>query len=172
MISAVTPVPLQTHPLYTVTPRYRSDITWYDGGRWILWALIGNEDDGMFGEDAHYRSDEPMNLIKAVRWTLRNPLHNFSYYIIGSADQPSPGLLLVQISSESVEFLQVQLHPTTVFAGAHSSLYLALHGGKPFLSCCWEWPSGHQTKFYIGWRNRGNFGIKVIFYTQTNVRSA
>jgi hypothetical protein len=148
------------HPLYQIIPRHRSQIACHDVGRWALWVLFGNDDDGVFGERASFRPELDASLTKALLWMLRNPLHNFCFYVIGSADCVNSAWKLLEITPEGTKTLDYQAEADTVFAGKRSSLLLALHGGKPFVSCCVAWSSTHQSKFYLGWRCRGNFGLK------------
>lgn len=151
------------HYLYTIVPRQRSQIQWYDFGRWTLWAVVGNDDDGIFGERvAGFHPELAPSMGRALLWTLRNPLHNFCFYVIGSADRINNALKLLEITPEGVTALDYQSEADTVFAGKHSSFLLALHGGKPFFSFCWEWSQSHKTRFYLGWRCRGNFGAKCV----------
>lgn len=150
------------HPLYLFIPQHRNQIAWYDIGRWTLWALLGNDDDGIFGERAGFHPDAPLSLSKAIQWTLRNPLHNFCFYIIGSADTVNSAWKLLQITRDGIKTLDYQAEADAVFVGEHSSFLLALHGGKPFFSLCLEWSPHHQSKFYLGWRCRGNFGAKCV----------
>lgn len=151
-----------THELYRVIPAHRSQIAWYDVGRWTTWALFGNDDDGIFGERMIRPFSDDRNFMTALQWTLRNPLHNFCFYVIGSADCTNSAWKVLEITPEHTTTFGYQPVADTVFAGKHSSLLLAFHGGKPFLSICWEWSQHHQTKFYLGWRCRGNFGIKCV----------
>lgn len=41
----------------------------------ILWALFGNDEDGPYGMFPH-------TCWGAVRWWLRNPLHNLCFHVI------------------------------------------------------------------------------------------
>jgi hypothetical protein len=151
------------HWLYRIVPRHHCQLYPFDLGHWLSWALFGNEDDGIFGEEASacYRCDEPVRTGLALSWFGRNPLHNLFFYVLGTAGRPchSEFILLQLAAGQSCMF---RYHPcaTTVFAGSGSSLFLALHGGLPFFSLCIDY--GRQFQFYIGWRERGNFGIKLI----------
>ena len=77
------------HPLYQTIPRHRCQIRWFDLGHWSTWTLFGNDDDGIFGEEptANYRLEERPDYKKAFLWWCRNPLHNFCFYVIGSAER-------------------------------------------------------------------------------------
>src|SRR5262245_53774154 len=67
------------HPLYNIVPRHRCQIRWYDLGHWTMWMLFGNDDDGIFGEEADYSLEEQISTWKALRWVCRNPFHNFCF---------------------------------------------------------------------------------------------
>jgi hypothetical protein len=73
-------------PIYDYVPRKRAQLQPLDP-RWLTWTLAGNEDDGIFGE---YAGKTPYSTNISFRtylsWSVcRNPLHNFSFYVIGSA---------------------------------------------------------------------------------------
>lgn len=136
------------HPLYSIVPRHRCQIRALDLGHWMTWTLLGNDDDGIFGEGlkASYYSNIPPCAFKALRWTARNPLHNFCYYVIGSAHRHNRKIALIDLRSKINE----------------SKFFIGFHGGKPFISFCFDYSSSRKGEFYIGWRERGNFGIKFL----------
>lgn len=136
------------HPLYSVVPRHRCQIRPLDMGHWITWMLFGNDDDGLFGEGkkANYCLDTPPSTFKALRWTMRNPLHNFCFYVIGSAHRTNRKIALIDLKSKL----------------NGSKFFIGFHGGKPFISLCFDYSSSRKGEFYIGWRERGNFGIKFL----------
>jgi len=148
------------HPLYCVIPRHRSQIKWYDAGHWITWGLFGNDDDGIFGECTSYRCEQPNDGKKALAWGVRNPLHNFTFYVIGTANQRNSGVTLLQVTPCHVASGCYTPQATTVFPSQSSCFYLALHGWKPFLSWRLVYHPCYQFDFYLGWRCRGNFGLK------------
>lgn len=92
-------------------------------------------------------------------WHWRNPLHNFTHYVIGIADKP---------------FERAGRFPTDVFNP---------NGGWNWAICrykCLRLPFISHTRgrfaFYAGWRQRGNFGVKLVFWqrplhTQSAVRA-
>jgi hypothetical protein len=79
-------------------------------------------------------------------WYMRNPFENFSNYVIGAADKK------------------------TVRSGVHPTLIGNPNGGwnfavtrrrivyLPFIDYKF-----HRFEFYFGWRERGNFGMKLNF---------
>lgn len=152
------------HWLYTFIPRHRCQIKWYDLGHWLTWMALGNDDEGIFGEGktAHFKLYEPVSFQKAISWNLRNPLHNFTHYVIGSADRQNSELTLIQLSQEECLFFHYLPQGKTEFAGKGSSFYLGFHGWKPFISCRLCYSQNWQGEWYVGWRSRGNFGIKVL----------
>jgi hypothetical protein len=105
-----------------------------------LW-WFGNVDEPRAPE--WYR---PGSSFRNVAWYFRNPLANFSNYVIGIADKKSvrSGKYPTQISKPCGGWN---------FAVSHRHiLYL------PFL----DYKHG-RFEFYFGWRERGNFGIKLNF---------
>ncbi len=150
------------HWLYDIIPRHRTQIYWYDVGHWITWALFGNDDDGIFGEEptSHFYCNESPSLWKATAWGCRNSLHNFCFYVIGSAYEENDEFTVLRLTPTYGEAFVHRPSADTVFAGDGSSLYLALHGCKPFLSARIVWSKYRETRFYVGWRCRGNFGIR------------
>lgn len=81
---------------------------------------------------------------RRLLWQLRNPLHNFTFYVIGVADKPF---------ARSGRFPQAVFAPKGGWNWAvtkHSWVRL------PFVSYNGEWG-----RFYLGWRERGNFGGKI-----------
>lgn len=101
----------------------------------------GNADDPVPPD--WYRPDDPE---RAQKWYFRNPLHNFDFYVIGIADKP---------------FIRTGRFPSTVFNP---------NGGWNWAVCSYRWirlpfvSYWHgDFKFYLGWRERGNFGLKLTF---------
>lgn len=102
---------------------------------------FGNIDDpappAWYRPDSHHRD---------FLWHLRNPFHNFDHYVIGIADKKFKRTSRVSESaSESRSHWD--------FAVARRKLAVL-----PFMSY-----HRAQFNFYFGWRERGNFGIKLNF---------
>jgi hypothetical protein len=81
---------------------------------------------------------------RKLKWNFRNPFHNFDFYIIGVADKKF---------SRSGRFPDKNSDPRGGWdfeVARRRIIYL------PFISY-------HRPKFdfYFGWRNHGNFGIKI-----------
>jgi hypothetical protein len=107
--------------------------------KWNPAFWLGNIDDPV--PPHWYR---PENRFRQELWDLRNPLHNFFFYVIGIADR---------------EFEIVGRVPGEVFnpeGGWNWTVCRAGWVNLPFIS----YKRGHFY-FYIGWRNRGNFGAKL-----------
>ncbi|MEO6035697.1 MAG: hypothetical protein ABIQ35_10620 [Verrucomicrobiota bacterium] len=105
----------------------------------VFW--LGNMDDPVPPD--WYR---PKNKMRKVLWNLRNPLHNFFFYVIGIADK---------------EFEIVGRVPGRISKPG---------GGWNWTVCKYKWlrlPLISYTRgsfnFYLGWRNRGNLGMKLNF---------
>jgi len=158
------------HWLYNIIPRHRCQIKWYDLGHWTTWALLGNDDGGIFGEDDPnpYHPCTPNSCRKALCWCARNPLHNFCYYLIGSAYCQNSELTLVEISRERRAVLTYYPLAWRNFASEDGAGFLvALHGWKPYVSLRLLYTPKYKGDFYFGWRDRGNFGIKFVPWTRT-----
>ena len=117
-----------------------------------IWWL-GNADDGLCGErDPNmrwWRARECPNgctLLCKLKWFIRNPLHNFMFYVIGFADR---GV------SHSDKFWP-QNGRKTIF------LIRKVNGLPIWLP--WFAFKTKSWKGYIGWRDRGHFGIACRRY--------
>lgn len=150
------------HWLYHLVPRHRVQIRTLDLGHWLSWSLLGNDDDGIFGEGpkARYKPDQPASLKKAIFWVCRNPFHNFTFYVIGSAERENSEVTFLRLSAEQTEFFTYKPVGNVTFGGQGTSFYFGLHGWKPFASLRLAYSPTWQSEFYLGWRHRGNFGAK------------
>lgn len=158
------------HWLYCVVPRHRCQIRWYDIGHWVTWVFFGNDDEGIFGESPRspYNPYCKNNTKKAMRWWIRNPLHNFTHYTIGSAYRVNSEYTLFNANCHGICCCHYTPVATRNYGSKCSSFYLALHGGKPLISLRLNYPRKKKTEFYIGWRKEGNFGIK--FHPMVDVK--
>jgi hypothetical protein len=159
------------HWLYRIVPRHRSQILWYDFGHWFTWALIGNDDHGIFSEAQLplFKPECPVGLYKALAWMVRNPFHNFCHYVVGSADKKNDEWVFLKINRNRWCCFQYNPIAHTVFAGRYTSFFFGLHGGKPFISLRLAYGPKWKSDFYIGWREKGNFGIKVLPLTKNSL---
>lgn len=107
--------------------------------KWNPVWWIGNVDTRVPPPD--YKPDDPR---RARKYQWRNPGHNFTFYVIGITDK---------------KFTRTGRHPDDVFkpggglnwaVSRHRLLLL------PFVSY-----QGRLCSTYFGWRERGNFGIKL-----------
>ena len=89
---------------------------------------------------------KPNDKHRVRKWLFRNPLHNFDNYVIGIADKSSvrSGRYPLQTSNP---------HGGWNFAISRRKLIVL-----PFVS----YRRG-KFEFYLGWRERGNFGAKMNF---------
>lgn len=86
---------------------------------------------------------KPNDKHRKLKWSFRNPMHNFNFYVIGVADK--------------------KFHRSGRFPDQNSDP----RGGWDFEAARYKFIwlpfiAYHRPKFdfYFGWRNRGNFGIK------------
>jgi hypothetical protein len=102
---------------------------------------FGNADDPVPPPD--YRKGK---CCRKFMWYMRNPFHNFNHYIIGIGDKP---------------FTRVGRFPDKV-ANPNGGWNWAVCKYKylrlPFV----DYQRG-RFEFYCGWRNGGNFGMKLNF---------
>ena len=103
-----------------------------------VWWL-GNADSPVAPDS--YRPGESH---RDFRWHLRNPCHNFTFFVIGVADKP---------------FTRTGRFPDRNFNP---------HGGWNWAVCRYGWLRlpflSYQRggfKFYCGWRSGGNFGMEL-----------
>ncbi len=85
----------------------------------------------------------PGDFARIDKWYWRNPFHNFTFYVIGVADQ---------------RFERFGLCPRDTFNPEEGWNWCVTRYGHmelPFIS----FKSG-KLQTYFGWRDRGNFGIK------------
>lgn len=124
----------------TVTPRPGlPKIHFYNKLNPVWW--FGNIDDP--APPDWYR---PNSKHRTFLWHLRNPFHNFDYYVIGIADKPF---------KRTSRLTDGAANPPRHWDFTLERRKLAV---LPFISY-------HRGRFnlYFGWRERGNFGIKLNF---------
>jgi hypothetical protein len=124
----------------TVTPNPDlPKIHFYDRLNPVWW--FGNLDDP--APPAWYRPDDKH---RVFLWHLRNPFHNFDHYVIGVADKKF---------KRSGRWPERNSNPNGGWDFEVARRKLAV---LPFLSC-----QRGRFNFYFGWRERGDFGIKLNF---------
>ena len=107
--------------------------------KWNPAWWFGNADDRV--PPKWYR---PGQKLRSALWQLRNPLHNFTFYVIGVADQ---------------DFVRYGHEPGKVFARDGGWNWAVIEKGwlrLPFISY-----EGKRLRLYALWRERGNFGLKA-----------
>ena len=105
-----------------------------------VWWL-GNMDDPVPPD--WYR---PGKTDRQWQWQLRNPFHNFTFYVVGVSDRPAT---------------RTGRFPAEVFPcgggwnwAVHRCKFILL----PFVAF-----EGARWRFYLGWRDTGNLGAKLNF---------
>lgn len=99
----------------------------------------GNADDPQ--PPAWYRPGRPL---RGLLWQLRNPLHNFTFYVIGVHD---------------ADFVRRGRAPAHVFHPDGGWNWAVIERGwlrLPFVSY-----AGRHVRAYALWREKGNFGLKL-----------
>jgi hypothetical protein len=124
------------HTIKAVPPSDAPKIRFYNKINPVWW--LKNRDDPRPPE--WYK---PGDRFRNLKWSFRNPMHNFNFYVIGVADKKF---------ARSGQFPERNSDPRGGWdfeAVRYKFIYL------PFISY-------HRPKldFYFGWRERGNFGIK------------
>ena len=109
--------------------------------KWNPFWSLGNADDPVPPD--WYR---PGASGRRMMWQMRNPLHNFTYYVIGVADKDTT---------------RTGKHPAHVFAPDGGwNWAVARHRWCPLPFVSFE---SARCRFYVGWRESGNFGGKINF---------
>lgn len=161
------------NPLYNLIPRHKSQLQWYDFGHWTTWMVFGNDDDGIFGEGtkACYRLNDRNDGYKALSWWCRNPLHNFCFYVIGTAyRKENSSFSIIELSDEGLIGFKYSPNGKKQFIGKKFGFYVVFHGGKPFISLRFLYHKKRHCEIYAGWRSRGNFGLKCLLFKKTKIK--
>jgi hypothetical protein len=141
------------NPLYRVIPRKRAQIRWYDASHWMASDLFGNDEDGIFGEAAGFSTN--ISAKTFCRWQLRNPLHNFDFYTIGSAGWKHHHHLAILSADKTGTRLFTTADLAPVGQGK-AAFQITFNDYKPFLSF-----KLFKLEAYLGWRREGNFGAAL-----------
>lgn len=107
--------------------------------KWNPVWWLGNADDPVPPE--WYRPGQKM---RDPLWQLRNPLHNFTFYVIGVHDR---------------DFVRHGRAPGKVFHPEGGWNWAVIRRGcfcLPFVSY-----EGRHVRWYALWREKGNFGLKL-----------
>lgn len=118
-----------------------------------FWTIWGNDDDGIYGEQttAGDWTKLPIGFRRFVAWQLRNPLHNFTFYIIGFAWRAK-----LQKPVRKILYLKGHPSPDMVFPFLGQGFSVQTYDNFPLISFRTSLLEG-----YIGWRERGNLGMKL-----------
>lgn len=129
-------------------PRSRAEAR---GWRLVTWALFGNDDDGIFGEDPDnvnipgFGPNAPQTFGQFCRWWLRNPFHNLFFHVLAWA----PAEAFVLVECPPLRAFRRRPHRNWVTTGAQFQLV-----ARP-LFVSWR-IAGWEG--YLGWRERGALG--------------
>jgi len=115
-------------------------IHWYDKINPVWW--LGNAEEPV--PPPEY---QPTNSMRKVKWYFRNPFTNLSYYVIGVADKDT---------------FRSGRYPTLV-GNPHGGWNFAVTRRRIVYLPFMDYKNRHM-EFYFGWRERGNFGIKLVFH--------
>ena len=115
-------------------------IHWYDKCNPVWW--LGNDDDSVPPD--WYEPDNPH---RKRDWFFRNPFTNFTYFVIGVADKDT---------------MRYGRYPKEV-GNPHGGWNFAITRRRIIFLPFWDYKNSRM-EFYFGWRERGNFGIKLNFH--------
>lgn len=151
------------HFLYRIVPLSSEQIKPYDVGHWITWNLLGNENNGIFGEDCKRPYSQEINTLTFLRWQLRNPASNFCKYTLGKRTEERNGFAILRVNDEFL-LLQKDDNPC-IFSTAKASVNLSFNHYKPFLAFKFPVFPNRRFDFYFGWRPDNTFGFKLRPFT-------
>lgn len=128
------------HSIFVTPRRNLPTIHFYDKLNPVWW--LRNADDPTPPD--WYLPADPH---RATKWRLRNPFHNFNFYVIGVADKK-----IVR----SGRYPEQNSNPN---GGWNFAVTRRIAAFLPFISYDRSWIS-----FYFGWREHGAFGAKLNFH--------
>ena len=168
------------HWLYNYIPHNRQELSGKSCSQKILWGLFGNDDDGIFGEGPKsgtkwterwngktikkygYHYPGPINFKRFVLWQLRNPLHNFTAYVVGFKDKKNVAYnQLMLASTGGISFYKKINRPNVFPMKNRTGIYFGLHDKKPFLSLRVNLIGVRWLESYAGWRPGGGLGLAL-----------
>ena len=143
-------------PIYDIVPRHREQIKPFDFAHWTTWALMGNDGDGIFGE---YSGKNPyttnINFKGFCSWNARNPMHNLTFYVIGSANWKKHYNFSL-ISTEKDKGIEVLSNASKWKKGTKKTFDIGFNDFKPYLKI-----APPKVDVFLGWRRNGSFEIKA-----------
>lgn len=148
-----------SHPLYDFVPRHRDQLKWADP-RWATWLLLGNDDNGIFGEYSVKPYSEKITYSTAGKWAVRNPLHNFTFYGIGSTGwKEHKHFSLIKWDDEGFDSFTTD--EQKAFGKGRASLQLTVNDYKPYISFAFPIWKNRDFRFDAGWRPNGSASFKI-----------
>ncbi len=148
------------HSLYNAIPRHRAQIKAYDALHWTTWALFGNDDDGIFGENYSPPYSTNINFAAFSSWFARNPAHNFCFYAVGSAQWKKHHSFSV-FRLGNMETALLSKDKPEVFSKESLGIKFNINDYKPFLSLHFPLPFSREFQSYAGWRGGGSLGFAL-----------
>jgi hypothetical protein len=104
------------------------------------WWWLYNSDDPT--PPTNYQPSKP-EWLRTVMWYVRNPVHNFNFYIIGVADQDFT--MRTRMVSSSLYWSVI-----------NKGRFVGVPVNLPFVEYSNKW-----LLFHIGWQRHGDFAIKL-----------
>lgn len=137
---------------------------WYKKINPVWWFM--NADDPIVPDNEFV--DQPQWLRK-LKWAFRNPLHNFTFYVIGVADEEVvcyttyPGKVFGPVGTWNIGYvLCVRTGKRYNFRSYIGDIDSSGNYFPNFIKWIIKKMYGNNVKYYIGWRERGNWGFKLI----------
>jgi hypothetical protein len=151
------------HPIYEIVPRKFEQIKAYDLMHLSTWLLFGNEWDGVFGEAYPEPFFAEPSYSNAFKWSiLRNPLTNVKNYIIGTSYfENHNNFSIISIDRKRGWRVMKRENDPTVFGTGPNTFQLQLNDIFPYVSFKVRLTDTRKFDFGIGWKHRGNFGLKL-----------
>lgn len=118
---------------------------WKKGGT-LLWSF-DNYDDKMPPTDMHLWEGKP-DWLRWLLWRLRNPLHNFTWYVVGVVDR------VKKVESPFEPY--IQWHPND---GEWLKLTVVTYKDTRLPFRAWR---NKEWEFYVGWRPKGCFSLPTL----------
>lgn len=125
------------HTIQVPPRRNLPKIHFYDKLNPVWWLKNSDEPS----PPADYK---PNDKLRKLKWSFRNPFHNFSNYVIGIGDK---------------QFTRSGRYPDKISSPRGGWNFSVAHR-------TWRWLPlisyrRGRFEFYLGWRERGNFGAKI-----------
>ncbi|HEV8052838.1 MAG TPA: hypothetical protein VGP47_10120 [Parachlamydiaceae bacterium] len=167
------------HWLYRYIPCNHDELKNKPCWQAITWGIFGNDDDGIFGEGPHSGTKwtgkwggktvknishipGTINFQRFILWQLRNPLHNFTNYVIGFKGKEDVSYKRIAlISTGEIKGYEDIDKPHVFPMGERTGVYLGLHNNLPFVSARVK-IIGRWLETYSGWRPGGGFGLLAL----------